>query len=109
MDVVWPRSVGTHRVLSQAEHSVEVVFETLEGTRYTWPCMEEGRQARVFYPRGQTDRQSPGEQSRQPPTWGVLSPPSEPTQRRNEPTSVAGLPALILAQPITQHKGQAAG
>lgn len=31
MNVIRPGGIGSHRILSQAEHSVEVIFETLGG------------------------------------------------------------------------------
>lgn len=90
MDVVWPRGLGPHRVLGQAEHSVQVVFETLEGTRAEapvtgWGCG--GRQDRPELSDSQgSDRQTDGdlgsrEHSLPPPPFLATDPsPGLPSQ-----------------------------
>lgn len=93
VDVVGPRSVGTHRVLRQAEHGVEVVFETLEGTGAEGT--EAGRAwGREDGPEFSTPlgRRRPGGQRADSPRWGAVPPPAEPPRCSNEPGVGLGSP-----------------
>lgn len=119
MDVVWPRGLGPHRVLGQAEHSVQVVFETLEGTRAEapvtgWGCG--GRQDRPELSDSQgSDRQTDGdlgsrEHSLPPPPFLATDPspglPSQSPQTQGGAQRAAVLPgsspALLLPRGLTQ-------